>query len=299
MVPDMKYVSKEKNDNERAYYASRDTVFTDMSIKGPQDGESAFKESQNIIVNHSEFELRYPFWHNKNLKVNDSTFASTCRAAFWYDENVEINNSRSEGVKAFRECSNLTLNCCDFTSEEIFWRCNKINASSCTFSGAYAFFESKKITINSMNFTGKYSFQYVEDMVIDCSFLNTKDAFWHSKNVTVRNSTIKGEYLGWYSENLTLINCTITGTQPLCYTKNLKLQNCSFEGCDLAFEYSEVNGSITGSMVSIKNPLKGKLTIEKTPEMIVDENDRGNGQFSIEQKQMNNSDNPFIVKYYN
>ena len=87
--------------------------------------------------------------------------------------------------------------------------------------------------------------QYVENMEIVNSNLDTKDAFWHSRNVVVRNSIVKGEYLAWDANGITFKNCKISGTQPLCYCKGLKLINCTMEGCDLAFEYSEVNAKIT------------------------------------------------------
>ena len=269
------------NDQERAYYASRDIDFDNATIAGPTDGESAFKESQNISVINSQFELRYPFWHNTNIELKDSTMSATCRAAFWYCDGIKISNVISDGVKAIRECKNITMVNSKFTSEECFWRCDTIKVKNSEITGFYAFFGSKNIKINNLTFKGKYSFQYVENMEINDSELDTKDAFWHTKNVTVRDSKIIGEYLGWYSENLTLINCHIKGTQPLCYCKNLKLVDCTFEDCDLSFEYSEVNGNIIGEIISIKNPLKGKLEMTTYPELIVDENDRSDGEFEL------------------
>jgi hypothetical protein len=115
---------------------------------------------------------------------------------------------------------------------------------------------------------GKYSFQYVESMEIRDSYLDTKDAFWHSKNVTVKDSVIKGEYLGWFAENLTLINCKIIGTQPLCYCKNLQLIDCTMEGCDLAFEYSEVEADVKGRIDSVKNPRSGTIICDEVGEII-------------------------------
>lgn len=116
---------------------------------------------------------------------------------------------------------------------------------------------------------GKYSFQYTKDVTIENSSLDTKDAFWHSKNVTVKNSTVKGEYLGWYSDHLTLINCKIIGTQPLCYCKNLKLVNCEMIDTDLAFEYSDVEATIKGTIDSIKNPKSGHIKVDKIKELIL------------------------------
>lgn len=80
---------------------------------------------------------------------------------------------------------------------------------------------------------------------------------------------IRGEYLGWYSENLTLVRCKIIGTQPLCYCKGLRLIDCTTENCDLAFEYSHVNASIKGDVVSVKNPKSGKITADSIGKIIL------------------------------
>ena len=272
------------DDQERAFYASHNASFNNITIAGPADGESAFKESSDIDIKNSHFELRYPFWHNNNTKIIDSDFAETCRAGFWYDDGLEFDNVNLKGVKAIRECKNIKISNSSFISEEFAWRSENFDVKNTEIVGFYAFFECKNIKIDSINFKGKYSFQYVENMEINNSTLDTKDAFWHTKNVTVRNSTIIGEYLAWYSESLTLINCHIKGTQPLCYCKNLRIIDCTFEDCDLSFEYSEVNGNIKGHITSIKNPLVGQLEVEEKPCLIVDENDRSHGRFKIIQK---------------
>ena len=276
-----KLIKNETRDEERAYYASFDADFDNITISGPTDGESAWKESKNIKVSNSKMELRYPFWHVTNLEVIKSKFSETCRAPFWYCNNVDIKDIEMNGVKAFRESSKIRMSQSKITSEELFWRCKDIKVNNSVLSGFYGFFESKDIEIENIGFTGKYSFQYTQNLEIDNSTLDTKDAFWHSKNVTVRNSVVKGEYLGWYSENLTLINCQITGTQPLCYAKGLKIINCTMEGCDLAFEYSEVNAIIVGKIKSIKNPIKGKVICEHCDEFIKNENDRSRGKFKL------------------
>lgn len=127
------------------------------------------------------------------------------------------------------------------------------------------------LRFTNVRMKGKYSFQYIKDSVFeDCTF-DTKDAFWHAKNVTVRNCTVKGEYLAWYCENVTFENCRIIGTQPLCYCKGLKLIDCEMEGCDLAFERSEVEATITTPVVSIKNPLPGsRIIVPEVGEIIRD-----------------------------
>lgn len=276
MIKIDKIITNITTDEERAFYNSNNIKFVNLKIDGPKDGESAFKECKDIEITSTYFNLRYPFWHNNNVFIDNCELTDKCRAAIWYSDNFEINNSKLNGIKVFRECKNITINKSIIDSKECFWKCYDVNIFDVTMTSEYPFFECKDMIINNLNMTGKYSFQYCENIVIKNSNLNTKDAFWGSKNITVMNSTIKGEYLAWYSENLRLINCTIIGTQPLCYCKNLILENCKMIDCDLAFEYSDVTAKILGKVDSIKNPTSGLIVCDDSL-LIFDENFRDNG----------------------
>ena len=127
------------------------------------------------------------------------------------------------------------------------------------------------LRLRDVQMGGKYSFQYVEDAVLEHCQLDTKDALWHAKHVKVVDSVIRGEYLAWYCENVTFENCTIIGTQPLCYCQGLKLINCKMVDCDLAFERSHVQASLTAPILSIKNPLtSSRITVPQVGEIIRD-----------------------------
>lgn len=267
----MKYENR-TFDAERALYAANGDTVINCVFAGPADGESAFKESRNIRVENCRFELRYPFWHTKGAQISDCEMTSTCRAALWYDDGINIKDSKMSGIKALRECENVTLENCEISSEEFGWKCSDLKVNDCSLVSVYPFFMSRNLEISRLNMTGKYSFQYVENAVLrDCVF-DTKDAFWHTKNVTVYDSIIKGEYLAWYSEGLTLVRCKIIGTQPLCYCKGLKLVDCETEDADLAFEYSDVNATVRGHIDSIKNPHSGEIVCDSAGEIINDEN---------------------------
>ena len=143
----------------------------------------------------------------------------------------------------------------------------------------YFMLRSSHLNFDHIKLKGKYSFQYISDSVFtDCEF-DTKDAFWHAKNVVVRDSIVKGEYLAWYCENVTFENCTVIGTQPLCYCKGLKMINCRMIDCDLSFEKSEVEADIVSSVISIKNPRSGKITVESVGEIIMDDPEAGGEVF--------------------
>lgn len=266
----MNIIQNQTFDEERALYGSRDIFVKDCSFDGPADGESAFKECSNVQADHSFFNLRYPFWHDHGLKISDSEMTELCRAAIWYSDHITITNTKLHGIKALRECSDVTMRGCDIVSPEFGWSVHGIEMENCTAESEYFMMRSADLHFDNVRMKGKYSFQYIENSVFENCQFDTKDAFWHAKNVVVRDSVVKGEYLAWYCENVTFENCKIIGTQPLCYCKGLKLINCEMIDTDLAFERSDVQASITTPVLSIKNPLSGRITVPAVGEIIRD-----------------------------
>lgn len=267
----MKIIENQTFDMERALYGSEDVLAKNCSFDGPADGESAFKESRNIKAENCFFNLRYPFWHVLGLEITNAKMTELCRAALWYCEHVKISNAKMHGIKALRECSDVSILNCDIISPEFGWSVKGVHMEDTSAVSEYFMMRSENLTFRNVNFKGKYSFQYIKNAVFENCILDTKDAFWHGENVTVKDSVVKGEYLAWYSKGLTLINCKIIGTQPLCYCQNLKLINCEMIDTDLAFEKSEVDAVVTTKVDSIKNPLSGRILVPELGELIMDD----------------------------
>ena len=268
----MMTIYKDKSfDEERALYASRGVELISCRFEGPADGESALKESRDVAAKDCFFDLRYPFWHDERLQIEDCEMTANCRAALWYSSGITIRNSKLHGIKALRECAGVSIEGCSIISPEFGWSVRGINMKNSSAEGEYFMMRSEQLNFSGVSLKGKYSFQYITDSVFeDCNF-DTKDAFWHAKNVVVKNSVVKGEYLAWYCENVTFENCTIIGTQPLCYCKGLKLINCRMEGTDLSFEKSEVEAELTVPIDSIKNPAGGTIKVPAAGEIIMDD----------------------------
>lgn len=266
----LKTVVKKTFDEERALYGAENIRLEDCVFDGPADGESALKESSGVEAVNCDFRLRYPLWHVRGGSLRNCRMTQTCRAALWYCRDISAENCEMNGIKALRECDGTVIGNCSAESPEFGWLCRGIKISDSSLVSEYPFFMSRNITADNFRMKGKYSFQYAENVVITNSYLDTKDAFWHSRNVTVTDSVIKGEYLAWYSEGLRLIRCKIIGTQPLCYAKGLVLEDCETEGCDLAFERSEVNATLKGHIDSIKNPVSGRIEVSDVGEIILE-----------------------------
>lgn len=258
-------------DGERALYGSNGLILKNCSADGPADGESALKECRNVTAENCFFNLRYPFWHNHNLKIIGTEMTGLCRAALWYSDNIEITGTKLYGIKALRECAEVALSGCDIVSPEFGWYTKGVTMKKTGVQGEYFMLRAEKLRFSEVELKGKYSFQYITDAVFENCDFDTKDAFWHAKNTVVRNSVVKGEYLAWYCENVTFENCKISGTQPLCYCKGLKLVNCEMTDTDLCFEKSEVEASLTAPVISIKNPLTGHIRVPSVGELIFDD----------------------------
>ena len=266
----MTIIENKTFDAERALYGSDGVAVKNCAFDGPADGESALKESRNVQVESCFFNLRYPFWHDHNLRISGSEMTDKCRAALWYCEGVEIKDTKLHGIKALRECADAVISDCDIVSPEFGWSVRGCEMRDTTAESEYFMMRSTGLRFKNVKLKGKYSFQYIEDAVFENCEFDTKDAFWHAKDVVVRDSVVKGEYLAWYCENVTFENCTIIGTQPLCYCKGLKLINCAMIDTDLAFERSEVEADITTEVISIKNPLSGRISVPAVGEIIRD-----------------------------
>lgn len=258
-------------DEERALYNLKHADVIGCTFAGPADGESALKESRDVVIKDCSFSLRYPLWHAHTFHMINSTMDEYTRAAIWYATDGKIEDSKLHGIKAVRECKLIEIVNSDIESQEFGWKSEGLALNNVTLTSEYPFFDSRNLKLDYVTLKGKYSFQYVENMTVENSNFDTKDAFWHSKNVTVKNSTIKGEYLGWYSQGLTLINCKIIGTQPLCYCEDLTLIDCEMVDTDLAFEYSDVKAAINGHVDSIKNPKSGTITVDSVGEIITED----------------------------
>lgn len=257
-------------DEERALYGRAGVELRGCTFDGPRDGESALKESSDVTAIDCDFRLRYPLWHVDGALIENCRMNEGCRAALWYDKDVTIRGSVLGGIKALRECERSVLEDCEIDSLEFGWMCRGLQIRGCSIASEYPFLNSRDIEIEGLSLKGKYSFQYATNVVIRNSELDTKDAFWHSRGVAVYDSIVKGEYLGWYAEDLKLVRCKIIGTQPLCYAKGVVLEDCTMEGCDLSFERTEVNATVSGAIDSVKNPLSGSITANSIGQVIME-----------------------------
>lgn len=268
---DWKRIEGQTFARERALYGSRALQVINCAFDGEEDGESALKESSDIVVQNTFCNLRYPFWHDHGLAILSCELTEKCRAALWYSEQISIHDSKLHGIKALRECRDVHLDRCEILSAEFGWSSEQVFMENSSAEGEYFMLRGRDLRFSDVTFRGKYSYQYVKNATFESCTLDTKDAFWHAEDVTLRNCTVKGEYLAWYSKRLTMIDCKIIGTQPFCYCEDLKLINCELIDADLAFEKSSVEAEITTPVVSIKNPTSGYICAPAVGELILDD----------------------------
>lgn len=272
MQDNMTIIRGEEYGGERPLFAAHDLRLEGVTFHA---GESALKCCRNIEASRCRFEGKYPFWHTEGFRVTDCVFTEGARAALWYSTGLQMTDTLVEAPKMFREMTGLTLrNVRIPDAQETLWHCRGVNLSQVEVAHAdYLFMHSERIRIENYRQQGNYSFQYCRDVEIRNAVIDSKDAFWNTENVTVYDSELTGEYLGWHSRNLRLVNCRIAGTQPLCYARGLVMENCVMApDCDLAFEDSDLQATISSEVRSVKNPRSGRIVARGYGEVILDSN---------------------------
>ena len=131
----MEIIENQTFDQERALYGSHDLTVRHCAFDGPADGESAFKECANVRAEDCFYNLRYPFWHDDHLVIENGEMTPNCRAALWYSRHITITGTKMHGIKALRECADVTIKDCDILSPEFGWSTKGIRMSVISTSG--------------------------------------------------------------------------------------------------------------------------------------------------------------------
>ena len=255
-------------EGERALYNSHDICLVDATFA---NGESPLKESSGIELLGGIFKWKYPLWYCKNIKADGTTLLDTARSGIWYTHNIEMSDCMIEAPKTFRRSSKITLKNCRLpNAQETLWSCKDIKLVDVTAKGDYFAMNAENIYCESFYLDGNYAFDGAKNIEIRNAKMLSKDSFWNTENVTVYDSLIIGEYLGWNSKNLTFVNCTIDSNQGMCYMENIKMVNCKLLNTDLCFEFSTVDAEINSPIISVKNPISGRIAAKEIGEVILD-----------------------------
>ena len=253
---------------ERALFASRELDIRDSVFA---DGESPLKESRAIRLDGCIFKWKYPLWYCDGVSVRSSTLLETARSGIWYTKNISMNDCVIDAPKTFRRSENILLKSVKMpNAHETLWNCKEVTLYDVSAVGDYFGMGAVGVNAEGLHISGNYAFDGAMNIRIKNSRLISKDAFWNTENVRVENSLIIGEYLGWNSKNVKLVNCTIESNQGLCYMDGVTLVNCKLINTDLAFEYSSVSADICSSVVSVKNPISGRIAAHSIGDIIME-----------------------------
>ena len=132
-------------DEERALYGKTGVKLFACRFDGPADGESALKESRDIEAQNCFFNLRYPFWHDEQVKITNGELTPLCRAALWYSRDIHIMDTKLHGIKALRECSDVTVENCDVISPEFGWSVKNIRMKNTHVQSEYFMLRSEQL----------------------------------------------------------------------------------------------------------------------------------------------------------
>ena len=152
------YIENQTFDEERALYGIKNATVRNCLFDGPKDGESAFKECENITVEQTKFKLRYPFWHDHGLKIKECELTENCRAALWYGDHIEIEKTKMHGIKALRECNDIVIKDCQINFSEFGWMSRNIQVKDAKAISEYFMMRAENVRFENVEFTGNIQF---------------------------------------------------------------------------------------------------------------------------------------------
>ena len=101
----MEIIQNKTFPRERDLYAARGVWLKNCRFDGAEDGESALKEARNVRLSGCYMNLRYPLWHDNNVRLEDTEMTENCRAALWYTHNVTIAKKHKHRQKTLSHCT--------------------------------------------------------------------------------------------------------------------------------------------------------------------------------------------------
>ncbi len=274
----METVRQKKFTGERALFQAKDLYIYDTIFA---EGESCLKESNNIVLESSGFQWKYPLWYSSDIRVKNCMWHEMARAGVWYTNHIKVEDSMIDAPKNFRRCNDVSLMDVSFSdAQETLWSCQDVRLEKVFARGDYFAMNCADLVADGFTLYGNYSFDGASNVVIRNARMISKDAFWNSENVTVYDSYISGEYLGWNARNLKLVGCTVESLQGMCYIDHLVMENCKLINTTLAFEYSTVEADIKGNIDSVFNPSGGKIRADSISRLIL-EKDKVNPEKTV------------------
>lgn len=96
---------------ERSLFGLQNATIEDTTFG---EGESPLKHSQNIKLQKTIFQWKYPLWYSHHINVNQSMFETMARSGIWYTDHITVTNIRYRHPNCFAAvmmlpCSKIIL----------------------------------------------------------------------------------------------------------------------------------------------------------------------------------------------
>ena len=186
-----KQIVNKNFDEDRCFYGSKETSFINITINNENNGSYGFLECNDIEAINSNFEMKYLFWNNFNLKVKNCNFNKPSNDSIWNCNNVHLAALNVFSSRFVRCCTNISIDSCNIESDEFAWQNSNLRCNGSKILGFCAFFELFYARIDNCEIKGKQAFEGTKNSVIENCYIESDDCLWNSANVQLRNCTIK------------------------------------------------------------------------------------------------------------
>ncbi len=252
----------------RALFGARRAEITDAAFTGVE----ALSHARELTLADSRFSAPRPLAHISDAILRNIEIEKDAAAPLYGSKTVTIQGCEMDAPRGCEAAQEITVDASRIASDDFGADAARLNFTDTVLSGKRLLGHATDITAINAEITGDLALRYAHGGRVDFSTLAGEELLFGAKDMTISDTVLDGARMGWYSENLTLSHCMIIGERPFAYAKNLTLVDCALdESCVGAFERSEVEATIRGTVPSVCNPTHGSITADGFGEIIFDD----------------------------
>ncbi len=236
------------------------------------EGEEALNRAGELTLSDSIFAAPRPLAHVTDAIIRTCTFHESAVSPLEGARTVTLQNCVIDAPHGCEMARDISLDACRIRSAAFGTDAGSVLLTDTLLTGDNVLHHAQDVTASNLELTGTRAFCKTNGGTIDFSTLTGDEMLFGAQNITISDTVLEGERIGWYSEGLTLNHCVICGSRPFAFAKKLTLVDCALDSsCAHAFERSEVDATLRGTVPSVYNPAHGTILADAYGEVVFDD----------------------------
>ncbi len=252
----------------RAFFSARRAELHHITFTG----EDVLSYAKELTLSDSSVSSPRALAHISDAILRDVRFTEGAVSPLYGAVSVTLQGCEMCAPRGCESAREVTVDASRISSDHFCAGAVSPTVADTVLSGTQLFTHAENVSLTNVDLDGVRALQYISGGSIDFSTLSGEELLHGAHHVTISDTVLDGDRIGWYSDHLTLTHCVISGAAPFAHAKNLTLIDCALDPtCTCAFERSEVEATLRGTVPSVRNPLHGRIVADAYGEVLFDD----------------------------